>query len=129
MSADTAPGARDVEDDPSAEEALASLEEADALAASDPGIGPSLRRRSGNARALRHPRRRIPAPTWRYPDGERMHLGMFSPPRIDFAALAATHPRLLPYLVETKDGRRTIDFASWDATVDSTARFWTRSTA
>jgi 23S rRNA (adenine1618-N6)-methyltransferase len=36
----------------------------------------------------------------------------------DFAALAATHPRLLPYLVETKDGRRTIDFASWDATVE-----------
>jgi 23S rRNA (adenine1618-N6)-methyltransferase len=43
---------------------------------------------------------------------------VFAAANPDFAALAATHPRLLPYLVETKDGRRTIDFASWDATVE-----------
>lgn len=121
MSADTAPGARDVEDDPSAEEALASLEEADALAASDPGIGPSL------PPAVSRKRARPPAsaaadtrpPIRRHPDGERMHpRNVFAAANPDFAALAATHPRLLPYLVETKDGRRTIDFASWDATVE-----------
>ena len=121
MSADTAPGARDVEDDPSAEEALASLEEADALAASDPGIGPSL------PPAVSRKRARPPAsaaadtrpPIRRHPDGERMHpRNVFAAANPDFVALAATHPRLLPYLVETKDGRRTIDFASWDATVE-----------
>ena len=75
MSADTAPGARDVEDDPSAEEALASLEEADALAASDPGIGPSLPPAVSRKRA-RPPASAAadtPPPIRRHPDGERMH--------------------------------------------------------
>ena len=111
MSADTAPGARDVEDDPSAEEALASLEEADALAASDPGIGPSL------PPAVSRKRARPPAsaaadtrpPIRRHPDGERMHPRKFSPPRIPTRGARGDAPAAFPYLVETKDGRRTID--------------------
>jgi 23S rRNA (adenine1618-N6)-methyltransferase len=151
MSADTAPGARDdVEDDPSAEEALASLEalidadpqgidsevretadalrasiaEAAALAASTssgPEIGPALppavsRKRARAPESSSSPDRQIPR---RAPDGERMHpRHVFTAANPDFAALAATRPRLRPYLVETRDGRHTIDFSSWDATVE-----------
>lgn len=151
MSADTAPRARDdVEDDPSAEEALASLEAliaadpegidsevrstADALRAaiaeaavlaastsSGPEIGPALppavsRKRARAPESSSSPDRRIPR---RAPDGERMHpRHVFAAANPDFAALARTRPRLRPYLVETRDGRHTIDFSSWDATVE-----------
>ena len=116
MSAVTAPGARDVDDDTSAEKALATVEaliDADPLlASSEPVIGPAL-----PPAVSRGKKRARPPP--RAPDGERMHpRNVFAASNPDFAALAATHPRLLPYLVETKDGLHTIDFASWDATFE-----------
>jgi 23S rRNA (adenine1618-N6)-methyltransferase len=36
----------------------------------------------------------------------------------DFANLAKSHPNLKPYLIKTRDERHTIDFKSWDATVE-----------
>ena len=112
-------GARVVADDPSTEKALAPLEAlidadpdegVDPLASSsEPIIGPAL------PPAVSRGKKRVRPPR-RAPDGERMHpRNVFAASNPDFATLAATRPRLLPYLIETKDGRHTIDFSSWDA--------------
>ena len=90
MSAVTAPGARDVDDDTSAEKALATVEaliDADPLlASSEPVIGPAL-----PPAVSRGKKRARPPP--RAPDGERMHpRNVFAASNPDFAAQL---PRLL----------------------------------